>query len=219
MIDLRIEDGRLEIEGYRDEATLADLRCAVEEARTDPSLVTAFCAGCGRCCYYEHLPVFGFDIAEMQRRLSADELAQKLSFPGWPSIEDRRRAITDLQRQHGFDRKTASLLYEYNVAEPVSYTKSTGGSCAYLSNGVCSNYAYRAYTCALYACTMGDDLLSLQERIVRQGVWHSYHVLGWVSLEEISHNPFVHADRYDTVRIAAFDVDLSKALESLFFYF
>ena len=37
--------------------------------------------------------------------------------------------------------------------------------------------------------------------------------------KEIEHNPFIRHAEFDTVPIHCFDVDLSEALESLFFYF
>ena len=113
---------------------------------------------------------------------------------------------------------TATLLYEFNVAEPITYRKNFG-ACVFLLNGFCTNYEGRAYTCSLYVCNMGERLSALQERIVRQGIWHSYAVAGLIQVEEIQHNPFVGHESYDTVPIRGFDVDLSDALESLFFYF
>ena len=219
MISLEVRDGRIELEGYSEDATLSELRDAIERSRFDESLVTAFCAGCGRCCFYEYLPIFGLDIIEMRDRLGSGEYLSVMTLPEKPSIPERNKAIADFVRDHGFDKTIATLLYEYNVAEPVSYSKAPAGGCTYLRNGLCGNYPFRAYTCALYACTMGDELSALQERIVRQGVWHAYHVLGWVTEEVIEHNPFLYAKRYDDVRVAAFDVDLSEALEALFFYF
>ena len=66
---------------------------------------------------------------------------------------------------------------------------------------------------------MADKLSVLQEQIVRQGIWHSYVELRWIEAESIAHNPFLEASGYGEVMISDFDVDLSEALERLFFYF
>lgn len=196
-----------------------DLLRAVEVARADKSLITSYCAACGRCCRYEHLPVFGLDILETKNRLGEEVWRNYVTLPEQPSPAERREAILEFVQNHDLDHATATLLYEYNVAEPVSYAKSSDGGCVYLTNGLCSNYPDRAFTCALYACTTGERLSNLQELIVRQGVWHSYYVLGWIEAEDIEHNPFLSAETYESVRIADFDVDLSAALETLFFFF
>lgn len=219
MIELAIHDRRIEMTAHDPEATLLDLRNAVEEIRSHTSLVTAHCAGCGRCCYDEHLPILGFDLVEMRRRLESRELSQAIRLPEPPAPEERRESVSDLMRQHDLDRTTARLLYEYNAGDPITYARSTAGACRYLVEGFCTNYAHRAYTCSLYACTMGDELSSLQERIVRQGVWHSYSLEGWIAEEQIEHNPFLEADGYDDVPISAFEGPLDEALEALFFYF
>ncbi len=219
MVELRVNDGRLDLDAYSPDATLEDLRAAVEAARSDPMLITAFCAGCGRCCYHEQLPLFGYDLIAMRERTGDADLGEYVVFPPAPSLAERSAAVEDLMRQHGFDRITATLLFEYNAADPITYRKSNSGSCAFLQNGFCTNYSRRAYTCSLYVCAMGDRLASLQERIVRQGVWHSYSVEGWIAESEIAHNPFASATSYRDVLIAGFDDDLSDALEKLFFFF
>lgn len=216
---LETENGEVELVRYADDATLADLKSAVEDARIDLSLVTAHCAGCGRCCYFEHLPLFGYDLVDMRRRTGVVDLSPWVEFPVRPVFSERQRGISHLKRQYDFDERTATLLYEYHNGDPVSYAHDEDGGCVFLEQGFCGNYGGRAYTCALYACTMGDRLSMLQESIVRQGVWHSYSVEGWIDPDEISHNPFCSAASYDEVLISSFDVDLSEALEALFFYY
>ncbi len=218
MIELIVENNRVELSSYDNSATLGELQRAVEKTRVSTGLVTRFCAGCGRCCYFEKLPLFGFDLIGMKIRRGTDDLAPWLELPEAPSADDRRSGINDLVRQHDFDQLTATLLYEFNVAEPIIYRK-TNGACVFLKNGFCTNYEGKAYTCGLYVCNMGERLASLQERIVRQGIWHSYAVAELIEEKEIEHNPFIRHAEFDTVPIHCFDVDLSEALESLFFYF
>lgn len=219
MVDIGIENNRVELRSYDSEATLADLRNAVERARYDSRLVTYHCAGCGRCCYTGHLPLFGLDLVDMRSRRSTNDLTPWIEFPEPPDLDERRRGIDELARQHRLDIQTAILLYEFNVAEPITYRKGANGGCVFLQNGFCSNYEGRAYTCGLYVCNMGERLSVLQESIVRQGVWHSYFVEGWISEKEIKHNPFLGHTDYDTILLSGFDIDLSDALQSLFFYF
>lgn len=219
MIRLSVDDGKLDLESYSQDATLEDLRREVESRRVDRRLVTAFCAGCGRCCHFEHLPLFGYDLIRMRAERRTADLSPWLSYPERPAAEERSEAIADMMRQHGFDQHTATLLYEYNAAEPITYRHADDGGCVFLGNGFCTNYPGRAYTCSLYVCTMGERLSNLQERIVRQGVWHSYFVEGWIAEEAISHNPFLSGCGYGDVHISDFEYDLSDALEKLFFYF
>lgn len=217
MIELTRTDGMLELSAYSPDANLAELCDAVESERSHRSLVTSHCAGCGRCCHFENLPVLGLDLIAFRKRNSADVPPDWLDVPSPPDLAARRKGIEEMIRQHDFDERVATLLYEFNVAEPVRYRKERG--CVFLKNGFCSFYGGRAYTCSLYVCNMGERLETLQERIVRQGVWHSYHVLGWVDAREIAHNPFLGAETYESVLVRDFDEDLSEAMEKLFFYF
>lgn len=217
MIELVVEDRKLELSSFDESATLAELRDEVGRRRVSPGLVTRFCAGCGRCCYLEHLPLLGLDLLDMRRRRQVD-LSPWVQYPVPPDRELRRRGIDEITRQHDIDQVTAALLDEYNTGEPISYKKRLGG-CIFLENGLCTNYDGRAFTCGLYVCNMGDRLSSLQEQIVRQGIWHSYYVEGWIEESEIAHNPFLGHSGYETVPLASFEVDLQDALESLFFYF
>jgi hypothetical protein len=66
---------------------------------------------------------------------------------------------------------------------------------------------------------MGERLSVLYENIIRQGIWHSYLKLGWISEDALAHNPFLGAGTPADVHLRDFDVDLTPALESLFFYF
>jgi len=222
MIELEVRDRTIEIVSYSEDATLEDLRSGIDVFRDQTGLKTANCAGCGECCFYETLPVLGYDLAAVRGFLGVDDeelFTRFLELPERPSAEQRDKSINEMMRNHGFDRKTASLLYEYNQAEPVKLRKSDAGSCMFLENNLCTIYHARLYTCGLYVCNMADRLSVLQEQIVRQGIWHSYHLLGWIEADVIEHNPYLGAGGYGEVLLKDFDFDLSDALEQLFFYF
>jgi hypothetical protein len=222
MIDLERQGNTIEIASYSDDATLEELRERVDTFRVQKGLKTAGCAGCGECCFYENLPVLGFDLRNIRDFLGVDDetlFSKYLELPERPTEADREQSIEQMKRDHGFDDTTARLLYEYNQSEPVRLRKSAAGSCMFLEDNLCTIYQARLYTCGLYVCNMADKLSVLQEQIVRQGIWHSYHVLGWIGAGSIAHNPFLDADGYGDVPVKAFDFDLSDALEQLFFYF
>jgi Fe-S-cluster containining protein len=220
VIELTVQDQRIELVGYDGEDTLADLVVEVERFRLVTELKTRYCYGCGQCCH-DPIPVLGGDLAEL-RRQSAErgvDLSRYVSFPDPPDLEERREGIADMIRQHDLTPLQATLLYEHNCAEPLTLARSETGACRFLESNLCTIYPHRPFACRLYVCNMADRLEGLYETIVRQGVWHSYHELGWVPAEEISHNPFLGAEGYDRIRLQQFDFDLEGALQSLFFYF
>ena len=222
MIRLAVEDNTIEMLEYSESSSLSELRQCVEETREHEGLKTADCAGCGQCCFYENLPILGYDISPLAENLgvTVKQLFEKwVSKPEPPNIDERRIAIRDLERQQKVSSQVAALLYEYNQAEPIRFAKSEAGSCVLLNDNLCTIYTIRPYTCALYVCNMGEKLSVLQEQIVRQGVWHSYFLMEWVPEQDISHNPFLRHNSYDDLLISEFDFDLESALESLFFYF
>jgi len=222
MISLEVRDGTIELASYSEEATLPELRDAVESFRIEKGLKTDRCAGCGECCYYETLPVLGHDLEAIKEFLQVDDdelFSSYLELPDQPDIHDRRKAISELIRDNKLDATTAALLYEYNNSEPISLRKGPDGSCKFLKDNFCSIYGARLYTCGLYICTAGEKLSVLQEQIVRQGTWHSYCIMGWIGSDDIAHNPFLGHASLDTVTLASFDMDMQDALESLFFYF
>ncbi len=225
MIDLKVIETSIELISYSEDATLEELRERVDTFRVQKGLETEHCAGCGECCYYENLPVLGFDLESIRGFLDADDetlFSRYLQLPEKPEIGQRRKSIAEMARDHGFDLTTAALLYEYNQAEPVTLRKGTpesGAACMFLEDNLCTIYQARLYTCGLYICNMAEKLSILQEQIVRQGVWHSYCRLGWIGEADISHNPFLKGDSYGEILLSAFDFDLTSALEKLFFYF
>ena len=197
-----------------------DLVVAVERFRLVTELKTRYCYGCGLCCY-DTIPVLGLDLDGLQRQatLREDPLSRYVVYPDPPDLEERRRGIQDLIRQHDFTLQQATLIYEHNCAEPLTLAKADTGACRFLNANLCTIYPHRPFACRLYVCNMGDRLEGLYETIVRQGVWHSYCKLGWVATEEIAHNPFLGAGGYDEIKLSEFDFDLQGALEKLFFYF
>jgi Fe-S-cluster containining protein len=142
-----------------------------------------------------------------------------LILPEKPDIAARRKAIREMAETSGITALEATLLYEYNNAEPIILAKQDGGECCFLRENLCSKYLIRPYSCGLYLCNMGEKLSYIQEMIIRQGTWHAYYRLGWISAEEIAHNPFLKADSYDKLLLADFDFKLENTLAQLFFYF
>lgn len=219
MVDLEIVDRSIELRDYDDDASLADLIESVDKVRTRPGLRTATCHLCGECCG-DLVPLFGIDIEPLSRRLgcSVDTLMEQvLLLPEMPDVEERRSAIEALSRD--MDASTAALVYEYNAAEPLTFRRRESGACKLQNQLLCTIYGDHPTACRLYVCNMGERLSVLYENVVRQGIWHSYSVVGWVSETDIAHNPFLGRQDATEVRLASFDVDLSSALESLFFYF
>ena len=222
MIDLSLVGSSIELNHYDQSDTLDDLRKSVEQIRTHAGLRTAGCAGCGECCFYDTLPVLGYDLAAIKQFLSVTDqelYSTYLVLPEKPDMAARAKAVEELIRQNKLNEITANILYEYNQAEPIRLAKSEDGSCRFLQENLCTIYENRLYTGALYVCNMAERLSILQEQIVRQGVWHSYLELGWISEKDIPHNPYIGHDGFFSVPIASFDIDLSEALEHLFFYF
>lgn len=223
MIRLELEDDKIELKEYSDDASLQELTKEVEHIRLTNNLKTRYCKGCGECCN-QPIPVMGLDIINFQKRnlSSLDEVCDKyLVFPKKPDLDSRHNGIKEFMDTCKLSKDEASLLYEYNQCEPVILPRKKDGTCTFLNNktGLCTIYEYRTYTCGLYICTMGDELSMIQEMIVRQGTWHAYSLLGWIDKDEISHNPFLDADTYDKVYIKDFKFDSQGAIEQLFFYF
>ena len=146
-------------------------------------------------------------------------LAGYLDRTGVPDAGDRSRAVRDLERQHGFATLEATLVYEFNTAEPVTLGRDENGTCVFLKKNLCTIYEDRPYICRLYLCNMAEALSVLYEKIASQGTWHTYSRLGWAREEDIRHNPFLKGNSYDEVCMSNFEFDLQKAMDRIFFYF
>ena len=219
MIALRRIDHSIELEGYDPTDTLEDLIWALDAARRTPGLRTASCHLCGECCG-DLVPVLGIDLLPLSRRIGADALyGSVLTLPDRPDMRERRESIASLTRDSEMEATTASLIYEYNNAEPVTFRRHANGVCTLQHNLLCTIYGGHPTACRFYLCNMAERLSVLYENVVRQGVWHSYVTLGWISESDVPHNPFLGASSCADVRLSTFDVDLSGALEALFFYF
>lgn len=220
-IELRIENGRIELGDYHPSASLGDLIDDLDVVRTTEGLRTSSCHVCGECCA-DLIPLFGMDLVSLAKRfdMSLDTLVETtLVLPEKPDLTERREAIASLARDSGTDTTTAALLFEFNSAEPITFQRSANGVCLLQKNLLCTIYGDHPVACRFYQCTMAERLSVLYENVVRQGIWHSYAVLGWIDEAEISHNPFVGAGSVGEIPLDRFDVDLSEALEALFFYF
>jgi Fe-S-cluster containining protein len=211
-VDLRIEDGRIELQELDSRASLRDLADAVERVRRNPELVTAHCAGCAGCCS-DTVPILGLDLAPMEAS------GRKLVFPSPPDAASRSEAIEALIRDHKISAEEAQRIHDHNNAAPITMVH-TCGHCEHLvAGGFCGVYEERPYICRLYVCNMGERLEALYESIVAFGTWHAYHLLGWIDEEALSGNPFLGAKSWDVVPAQAFEVDLGDAMEKLFFFF
>ena len=220
MVSLSVVESRIELLDYSPSTSLLELADRLNEFRTQPGLMTGFCSMCSRCCY-DTIPLFGYDVDGL-RTLAAERgerLEDHILLPEAPSLALRRQGIQELRRDHGMDRAEATLIYEANSAEPITLARNGLGGCRFLDGALCSIYPRRPFACRLYLCNMGERLEALYGSIVTQGVWHSYHVMGWVAEEEIAHNPFVAALGFDEVSLDSFETDLEAAAEELFFYF
>ncbi len=220
MLSLTVDDGRIELLDYSPSTSLVELADGLNELRTQPGLMTHFCAMCARCCY-DTIPLFGYDLAGLQGLAAerGEPWTGYVVLPAAPDVAARRRAIKELQRDNGMSRADATLIYEANSAEPISLARNGLGGCRFLDGALCSIYPRRPFACRLYLCNMGERLEALYESIVAQGVWHSYSIMGWVEEQEIAHNPFVAACGFDEVALESFESDLAAAAEELFFYF
>ena len=224
MIEFEIDDGNIELIRYSEDLTLSRFAEEFDTFRLQHTPLVRDCYACGECCG-DPVPVLGYDIRRIRKETGeeTEEEAEKalrrfIDFPRKPDLEARRKGITDLQRQNGLEELEAVLIYEYNQAEPFTMARRDG-SCYLLEDKLCTVHDSRYYICRLFFCGLGDRLSGLFDTIVSQGVWFSYSLMGWISREEIPHNPFLKADSYDDVRLSDFDVDLQSALEKLFFFF
>ena len=221
MIDLVVQDETIELKDFSDDSTLQDLVSGTESIRLSEGLKTRHCYACGICCR-EPIPVLGYDLGRLTQRLGVSEevLTQRyLELPRAPDSLERNRAIQSLQKEHDFSDLEARLVYEFNSAEPVILKRQDNGSCFFLENNLCTIYEVRPFICRLYLCNMAEKLSILYETIATQGTWFTYSRLGWISEEEIRHNPYLNASGYDRLRLRDFQFDLKSALDKIFFYF
>lgn len=221
MVEFQSINEEIELKSYTPETTLRELSGALEEFRLKCPLRTIECKGCGECCS-DNIPVLGLDLQILQSGmgLSFEQAAESvLLLPEQPDIAARRKAIREMSESAGITELEATLLYEYNNAEPIILKKKSEGECCFLEANLCSRYLIRPYSCGLYLCNMGEKLSYIQEMIIRQGTWHAYYRLGWIDGDEIAHNPFLKENCYDRLLLADFDFKLDNTLEQLFFYF
>ena len=224
MIKFTIEENDIELEYYDPDTTLTEFAQSLEAYRTSPEasgLKTEGCKGCGECCS-DNIPVLGLDIPRLLNGLDIgfDEAVKTiLTLPEKPDMAFRKKAVKEMTRSASITELEAALLFEYNNAEPIIMAKKADMRCCFLNSNLCSGYSIRPYSCGLYLCNMGQRLSYIQEMIIRQGTWHAYSRLGWISEADIPHNPFLTADSYDELLLSSFEFKLENTLEQLFFYF
>lgn len=220
MIDFALRKGKIELQQYSEDTTLAQFADAVEELLASPRKKAATCHRCGQCC--NNPPVLGLDMAILSAKagIPVGQWVKEHLLPiELPDLASRRKGIAELSSQAHLSETEATILYEFNQSEPLTFKQNVDESCSYLQGGLCSNYNNRPYICRLYQCSLGDRLQSLREMIVCQGTWYAYALLGAVPAEEIDHNPFLSAKAYHDVKLKDFEHDMEKSLEALFSYF
>lgn len=222
MIKFAVENNEIELVNYDDKATLHELSSELESFRKSAAgLKTSGCMGCGECCS-DNIPVLGPDLPVLLGGLDMDleqAAGSVLLLPEKPDMEYRKKAIKEMAQSASISELEATLLFEYNNAEPIILAKQAGGECCFLKQRLCSRYSIRPYSCGLYLCNMGERLSYIQEMIVRQGTWYAYYKLGWISSSDIAHNLFLKTDSYDKLLVSDFEFRLENTLEQLFFYF
>ena len=223
MLKLDVVDSKIELVDYSLDASLQELSNEVNSFRLTNDLKTRNCKGCGECCN-QPIPVLGLDLINIQKATGMqfnDVLKKYIVLPNKPDLKERYKGIKDFVRTCGLDETKAAIMYEYNQCEPLILPRRKDGTCEFLdqATGLCGIFSYRPFTGGLYLCTMGDELSMIQEMVVRFGTWHAYSMLGWISKEEISYNPFLKVNSYDKVYIKDFYFNPEEALEKLFFYF
>lgn len=223
MIEFIVENEEIELKYYDPGTTLSELASSLEDFRLVSGLKTSECKGCAECCS-DNIPVLGLDIPALLEGLhiSFEQAVQSvLVVPEKPDLAFRRKAIREMAQSASITQLEAALLFEYNNAEPIILARKAGKdvACCFLQDNLCSRYMVRPYSCGLYLCNMGERLSYIQEMIIRQGTWHAYYKLGWITEEEIAHNPFLKADFYQKLLVADFEFKLENTLEQLFFYF
>jgi Fe-S-cluster containining protein len=220
MIELAYKKRKLDIVDHSPDASLAELADAVETFASGSKAGEAGCKRCGECCNRE--PVLGLDMKILSKREGMglkEWAAARLMPPQFPDLAAREKLIAEFRRQSGMPGLEATVLYEYNQSEPLSFRQDENDRCFYQKDDLCSNYENRPFICRLYLCSFGEKLQGLEEMIVAQGTWHAWHLLGAVPEEMIRHNPFLKADTYGDVKIKDFEYGLEGALKEMFIYF
>jgi len=220
MIKLRVLKGKLELAGHSADATLADLVESIEAFLAAPGHAKLACRMCGECC--DRPPVLGLDMKMLSWREGIplrDWAALHVPPPVFPDLSARNTGIEELHRQTGLSETEATVLYEFNNSEPMTFIVGENGRCLYQKENLCADFSRRAFICGLYLCSFGEKLQALEEMIVCQGTWHAWALLGAVPEELIKHNPFLRAESYGDVKIKDFEFGFEKAREQLFIYF
>ena len=216
-VQLFIQKDEIELADYIECAKVGDLMEALGRMQRRPGLATVGCAGCGLCCR-DRVPVLGSDLKLLEEGLGISRtqlIRDHLDLPVQPDPEERSVQISDLARQISASITEATLLYEWNTGEPLVPKQAANGFCHWLHDRRCSIYLSRPLICSFYLCNFGNRLSGLFDSIVRQGIWYSYVVLGWIDRQVVAHNPFVAFDDPTNAPLAAFDIDVGPLLKRI----
>ncbi len=220
LLDFLVQKGKLDLTGDVGDATLADLLAESEAFVAALKKQSVQCRMCGECCH--RAPVLGLDILAMAGEAITDAAQwakEHLLLPDPPDLIARQKGIAELMRQSNMTEHDASVLYEYNQSEPISFLQNESDRCVHQRGNLCGVYAQRPFVCRLYLCRFGERLQDLLEIVVTQGTWHAWAVLGVVPMEAIAHNPFAGKQGYDQVKLKEFEFGLEEAMGELFSFF
>jgi hypothetical protein len=220
VIKLKAVKGQIDLAEHSAAATLVELADTLEAFVAARGHTKLGCRMCGECCGYA--PVLGLDMTMLSRRegLSLKDWADlRVSPPVFPDLAARHKGIEELRRQTGLPEREATVLYEFNNSEPMTFKPGESGGCLYQRGNLCSDFSRRAFICRLYLCSFGDELQALEEMVACQGTWHAWSLLGAVPEELIRHNPFIGAESFNDLLVKDFEFGMEGALIELFIYF
>ncbi len=216
-VQLFIQEDEIELADYAECAKVGDLIESLGRMRLRPGLATVGCAGCGLCCR-DRVPILGSDLKLLEGALGisrAQLIRDHLDLPAQPDPEERAVQIADLARQMSVSITEATFLYEWNTGDPVVPKRALNSFCHWLRDRRCSIYPSRPLICSFYLCNFGNRLSGLFDSIVRQGIWHSYVILGWIDCHVVSHNPFLASDDPTQALLADFDIKVGPLLSKI----
>lgn len=146
-------------------------------------------------------------------------IARYLDLPTKIDRQERAKAIHEQARLDGLTVAESTLLYDFNIGDPISPKTGNDGKCSFLDNNLCTIYSDRPFICMLYVCNADDRLSSVHSNIVRQGIWDSYRAAGWIDSSDIPFNPFTRYETLSDIPIAEFEYDMTSIMEKLADYF
>ncbi len=198
MIDFSITGkNSVDIKEYSQDCSLGDLVNGLDLFL----LKNGACRRCGTCCH-DPIPLNGIELREI---MGGKTGSPRPLIPKKPDVGKRIKSIKEISRTFEMPMDAATILHDFNNADPVCVPKTADGNCVHNAQSECSIYPDRPLICRLYHCRFRPRLSGLVDMIVAQGVWHSYLIMGWIGEKDISRNPFLGAGAYADIPLSAFD--------------